>query len=365
MKSEGSKGRDSLLEELLGLDRELLRLMEHRLSLFKALKERGEERPLERYHEKRPPWDERGSGASGAEPSLPTRCLEHIFRELDSAIGAEVEPFKVSYLGPEATFTHQAGLERFGHGVQYIDCRTIPEIFREVEARRARFGVVPVENSLEGTVSYTLDMLADSPLVVCGELLVEIALHLLARGGDLREVRKLYSHPHALAQCRGWLSSHLPEVEVVELASTAAAAKAALEEREAAAVAGEQAAALYGLKVLARKIDESPHNYTRFFLIGTEEQSPTGCDKTSLLFGIRHRAGALYHALAPLAQHGINMTKIESRPSRRKAWEYVFYVDVEGHREKEPLKGALREFEEGCSYLKVLGSYPRWNRSAG
>ncbi|MFQ6110573.1 MAG: prephenate dehydratase [Nitrospinota bacterium] len=359
MKGESSEGRERLFEELLGLDRELLRLMEHRLSLFKALKERGEERPLERYQLRRPPWDEVGSGTEGG---LTARGLAHIFRELDSAIGAEVdEPFKVSYLGPEATFSHQAGLERFGHGVQYVDCRTIPEVFREVEAGRARFGVVPVENSLEGTVNYTLDMLADSPVVVCGELLVEIALHLLALEGDLREVRKLYSQPHALAQCRGWLSSNLPEVEVVEVASTAAAAKAAREERGAAAIAGEQAAALYGLKVIARKIDESPHNYTRFFVIGTEEPSPSGSDKTSLLFSIRHRAGALYQALAPLARHGINMTKIESRPSRKKAWEYVFYVDVEGHMGEEPLRGALREFEEGCSYLKVLGSYPRWS----
>jgi len=289
---------------------------------------------------------------------LPDEELKEIIKTILKAYLSLQKKLKVVYFGPPATFTHLAAIKNFGHSVELIPARNIKEIFARVEKKQADYGVVPVENSTEGIVSHTLDMFLDSELKICAEIILEISHHLLGRG-KLKNVKKIYSHPQAIAQCRLWLEEHLPDVKISETESTAKAAQLASQEEDAAAIASEVAAGLYGLRILEAHIEDSPHNYTRFLVIGRDYAEPSGQDKTSILFSIKDRVGALYDMLAPFRAHGINLTKIESRPTKRKAWEYVFFVDFIGHKDDEPVKKALSELEERCFFLKILGSYPR------
>jgi chorismate mutase/prephenate dehydratase len=290
---------------------------------------------------------------------FPNDAIRSVYREIMSASLSLEGPQKVAYLGPRATFTHLASVEKFGASAQYVAVNSIKEVFDEVERGRANFGVVPIENSTEGVVNHTLDMFIDSNLLIYGEVLQEVSHHLLSQNERLPDVKKLYSHPHAIAQCRNWLETNLPSVPVVEVASTARAAELCADDPSAAAIASELAGQLYGLKVLKARIEDNLNNFTRFLVLSQKPPERTGRDKTSVMISVKDRVGALYDLLRPLASHGINMTKIESRPSRRKAWEYLFFVDVEGHVQEDRVKKALEEVKSRVLFLKILGSYPQ------
>jgi chorismate mutase / prephenate dehydratase len=284
--------------------------------------------------------------------------IARLFREIMSACLAQQEPLKVAFLGPAGTFSQSAVLKQFGHSVRSLAAPSIEEVFHDVEAGVADFGVVPVENSTEGTVSNTLDMLMTTPLLISGEVELRIRQHLLGRMAALDEVRRVYSHQQSLAQCRGWLEQRLPGIPQVAVASNAEAARLAAAEDGAAAIAGDTAAEVYGLAKLMVNIEDRPDNTTRFVVIGREAPGPSGRDKTSLLLSSRHKAGALQELLHPLSAHKVSMTRIESRPSRRGKWDYVFFVDVEGHREDANVAAALRDLESVAAWCRVLGSYP-------
>ncbi|MCD5401409.1 prephenate dehydratase [candidate division NPL-UPA2 bacterium] len=288
---------------------------------------------------------------------LSSRSAKAIYREIMSAALSLEKPIKVTYLGPEATFTHLAALEKFGSSIALLPAKSITDIFIEVEKERANYGVVPIENSTEGVVNHTLDMFIDSELQICSEISLEVSHHLLSRG-KLKDVKRIYSNPQALGQCRNWIESHLPQAELIEVSTTSKGAEIASREKEGAAIASELAAEIYNLEIIGRRIEDSAANVTRFLVIGKTFAGRSGKDKTSIMFSIRDRVGALYAMLQPFKKYGINLTKIESRPSRRKAWDYYFFVDLEGHYQDEKVEKALKELEKECRYLKILGSYP-------
>ncbi len=292
------------------------------------------------------------------EGPLPDEDLVRLFREIMSACLALQRPMKVAYLGPEGTFTQAAVFKHFGHSVQTVPLGAIDEVFREVAANTAHYGVVPIENSTEGAVSHTLDMFMVSNLKICSEVELRIHHNLLSRAASLSEVRRIYAHQMALAQCREWLDAKLPNVERLPVGSNAEAARRAASEDGGAAIAGETAAEIYGLEILAANIEDRPDNTTRFLVIGRQDPAPSGRDKTSLLLSAPNRPGALYRLLQPLAQHGISLTRIESRPSKQGMWEYVFFIDIEGHAREEKVAPALAALRQEAAMLKILGSYP-------
>jgi chorismate mutase/prephenate dehydratase len=288
--------------------------------------------------------------------------MVRLFRELMSACLAQEEPLKVAFLGPEGTFTQSAVLKHFGHSVHALAVATIDEVFHEVEAGIADFGVAPVENSSEGTVNiHTLDMFLSSPLKVCGEIELRIHQHLMGKMDGLKAIRRVCSHPQSLAQCRAWLAEHLADVEKIPVASNAEAARRARDEDGTAALAGDAAAELYGLKILFSNVEDQADNTTRFLVVGRKLFPASGNDKTSLLVSARNTEGpgVLLHLLDPLARHGVNMTRIESRPSRRAKWDYVFFVDLDGHAEEPSVAKALAEIQKKATLFKVLGAYPK------
>jgi chorismate mutase/prephenate dehydratase len=284
-----------------------------------------------------------------------------LFREIMSACLAQQEPLKVGFLGPEGTFTQAAVLKHFGHSVRALPLPTIDEVFHEVEAGAADFGVVPIENSTEGTVNNTLDMFLTSPLKICGEIELRINQHLMGRMQDLKHIVRVCSHQQSLAQCRAWLEEHLPDVEQVAVTSNAEGARRARDEKGTAAIAGQTAAEVYGLSVLVSEIEDRPDNTTRFLVVGRKLFEPSGRDRTTLLVSGDHTEapGALFRLLGPFAKHGVNLTRIESRPSRRRKWDYVFFLDAEGHAADPALSRALEELEAQASLFRVLGSYPQ------
>ncbi|GAB4260700.1 prephenate dehydratase [Deferrisoma sp.] len=290
---------------------------------------------------------------------FPAAGVRAVWREIISASLALEAPMVVAYLGPPATFTHQAALRRFGESARLEPARTIGEVFERVEKGKAAYGVIPVENTTEGVVSHTLDMFLRSDLKIVAEVYLRVAHHLLNRSGRLADVERVYSHPHAVAQCRRWLEEHLPDVPVFDAASTAQAAKIASEDPGAAAIAAEVAAKVYGLAVAEARIEDNPNNTTRFLVIGPDVPDPSGRDKTSLVFAVRHEVGALYRMLQPFYDNGVNLTKIESRPMPEEAWQYVFFVDLEGHLTEPRVERAIAELRGRCRFRKVLGSYPQ------
>ena len=285
-------------------------------------------------------------------------AVHAIWREILSASLALEHPLPVAYLGPPGTFTHQAAVRRFGSSAQLLAVRTIAEIFDEVERGRAEFGVVPVENSTDGAVNVTLDRLLDSDVTITGEMTLDISQHLITRAGELGEVKLVCSHPQGLAQCRDWLAAHLPEAVTEETPSTAAAVERARDDATVAAIASDIAAQVHGVPILRGRIEDNPANSTRFLLIGRRPVAPTGRDKTSILFSMKNEPGVLYSILKPFAAHRLNLTKIESRPTKRRPWEYVNFVDFEGHSETDNVRSVLAEVRERCQFLKILGSYP-------
>ena len=287
--------------------------------------------------------------------------IARMFREIMSACLAQQEPLKVAFLGPEGTFTQAAVLKHFGSSVRALPLAAIDEVFHEVEGGVADFGVVPIENSSEGTVNHTLDMFLSSSLKICGE--VELRIHhcLMGRMSRIADVKRVCAHSQALAQCRGWLDIELPDVERVAVPSNAEGARRARDERGSAAIASRAAADIYGLTVLANEIEDRPDNTTRFLVVGRKLFSASGCDRTTLLVSAQGTddAGALFRLLQPLSEHRVNMTRIESRPSHKRKWDYVFFIDIEGHVSDPPVAKALASLQERASLFKVLGSYPR------
>jgi chorismate mutase / prephenate dehydratase len=287
--------------------------------------------------------------------------IARLFREIMSACLAQQEPLKVAFLGPEGTFTQAAVLKHFGSSVRALPLPAIDEVFHEVEGGVADFGVVPIENSSEGTVNHTLDMFLASSLKICGEVELRIHHHLMGRMSTLADVRRVCAHPQALAQCRGWLDENLPDAERIAESSNAEGARRARDERGTAGIASRAAAEIYGLTLLADEIEDRPDNTTRFLVIGRKLFGRSGVDRTTLLVSATGTddAGALFRLLKPFAEHRVNMTRIESRPSRKRKWDYVFFIDVEGHVSDPPLSKALASLETHASLFKILGSYPR------
>lgn len=292
---------------------------------------------------------------------FPNHALRAVFQEILSASRSLQSPLKISYLGPQASFTNLAALKHFGRSTELVPEASLSKVFDAIEHDRAAGGVVPIENTTEGVVGATLDRFIDSTLSIQGEITLPVSHHLMARGGNLGSIRKLYSHPQAIAQCRNWLDENLPNAPVLEVESTARAAERAAEEIGSAAVAGEHAAEIYGLKILRRHIEDNPNNMTRFLIIGKKSPPRSGHDKTSILFSVKDEVGILYRMLEPFYRNHINLSKIESRPLKKKAWEYIFFLDMDGHAEDRRVREAIRNLEKRCRFLKVLGSYPKAN----
>lgn len=289
---------------------------------------------------------------------LSDEVLVRLFREVMSACLAQQEPLKVGFLGPEGTFSQQAVHKHFGHSAHGLPLATIEEVFQEVESGNADFGVVPVENSGQGTIQSTLDMFLTSRLKICGEVELQVHQFLLSRTGRLEDVERIYAHPQSLAQCKNWLRQNCGKTERFAATSNAEAARRARSADDAAAIAGESAAHVYGLKVIAGPIEDRPDNTTRFLVIGRDLLPPSGHDRTSLLVFVRDQPGALFNLLKPLADNGVSMNRIESRPSHQGRWQYAFFIDISGHVEDAPVKMALEGLGSFAAQVRVLGSYP-------
>jgi len=338
------------------IDTEIIRLLNERA---KAAREIGKIKDRSNAHIYAPAREKQiyeQIAATNRGP-LSNEAVKSIYKEIISASRSLEKPLTVTYLGPQATFAHLAALQKFGSSTTYLSARTISDVFLDVQKARADYGVVPIENSTEGIVSHTLDMFMESDLKIFSEVMLEVSHNLMSKG-QLQDIKRVLSHPQALGQCRKWLEANLPLAELVATSSTAQAAELAQKDLSAAAIANELAAEIYHVNLLVRRIEDCPNNYTRFLVIGHSMAERGGHDKTSLMFSIKHRAGALSEVLKIFSSHGINLTRIESRPSRQQAWEYVFFVDLEGHVEDPRVSQALEEAAENCIFLKSLGSYP-------
>lgn len=343
------------------IDREILKMLNSRVETARKIFEKKKEKGMEIYQ----PWrhkevlkkllkEDRGF--------LSREQIENVFREIFSVCLASQGPLRISYLGPEGTFTHQAAVKKFGKSTDYINCGNIQEIFHMVSCGEVNLGVVPIENSIEGIVSHTLDMFIDSDLKICAEILMRIHLCLLSRARSIKTLKKVYSHPQVFAQARTWIDEHLQGVSLFPCSSTSSGASLAKKERNAGCIGSKILADIYRLNILRKDIQDHLHNITRFLVISKYDSRPTGEDKTSVLFSIKDRPGALYDSLRPFRKYNINLTKIESRPSRRRPWEYFFFVDFQGHHSDSLVKKALRELERVTFFVKILGSYP-WEKN--
>lgn len=290
---------------------------------------------------------------------FPNDALKSVFREIISACLALESPMKVAFLGPKATFSHLATMQQFGLSAELVPQKSIPAVFEEVEKGKALYGVVPVENSTEGVVSHTLDMFVESGLQITAEIMFEVHHDLLSRTGRMEDIKKVYSHPQPIAQCRQWLENNLPGVPMVDVASTAVAAQIVSDDYNAAAIASELAGSLYDLKVVRSRIEDQVSNFTRFLVVARKGCERSGNDKTSILFSVKDEPGILCRMLDPFAKRGINLSKIESRPFKKKAWEYIFFLDLFGHISDPDVAAALDELKQCCQFIKILGSYPR------
>jgi chorismate mutase/prephenate dehydratase len=346
---------NQLREQIDRLDDELLKLVNRRAALAQqighlklnsvVLRPEREAQVLRRVQE------------SNAGP-LSNKAVAQLFTEIMSQCRALEAPLTVAYLGPEGTFTEAAALKRFGSAIIELSCATIDEVFSAVQSGVAHYGMAPVENSTEGAIGRTLDLLMQSPLQVCGEVLLPIHQCLLSQGCELSAVKTVYSHPQSLGQCQGWLNAHLPHAARIPVASNAEAARMASEDPHSVAIAGSQAAAHFGLKICMENIEDDANNTTRFLVLGNQQVAPSGNDKTSLVMSAANRPGAVHDLLVPLVRNGVSMTKLESRPARSGLWEYVFYVDIEGHQADAKVAAALAELKQVAAFVKVLGSYP-------
>ena len=289
---------------------------------------------------------------------LPDKVIMHLFTEVISACRALEDAFSIASLGPRGTFSEEAVVKHFGGQAPVMLCTSIDEVFRSVESGNVGYGVVPIENSTEGAVGRTLDFLLSTPLKICGEVLLPVHQNLLSKSNDISTVKRIFSHAQSLGQCNRWLAQNCPRAERVPVASNAEAAKMAQDDAESAAIAGRAAAAHYGLSIIADNIEDEPNNTTRFVVISRQEVPPSGNDKTSLVMSTRNVPGAIHELLTPLANNRVSMTRLESRPSRTGLWEYVFFLDMEGHQSAGNVARALEEMRELAAFLKILGSYP-------
>lgn len=353
------KELDQLRERIDRLDRQIQELINERVTVAKSIagvKSRSGSvayyRPEREAQILRRIIDRNTGPVSDAE-------MARLFREIMSVTLAAEAPIRVAFLGPNGTYTHGAAMKHFGHSVETLAQTTIDEVFRAVERGEAQYGVVPVENSTEGVVTHTLDSFMESPLKICGEIQLRIRHQLLGNAGDLTQVKKVLGHGQSLAQCRRWLMQNLPQVETESVPSNAEAAQRAAGNTELAAIASSAAGEIYRVRVLAADIEDHPGNVTRFLVIGDQHTRPSGNDKTSLVVSSRNRPGALFRLLSPIAENGVSMTRIESRPSRQGLWEYVFYIDIEGHADDDKVQTALDQLEDEAALMKRLGSYPR------
>jgi chorismate mutase/prephenate dehydratase len=353
-------GLAEVRDEIDGLDQQIQELISQRARLAFRVRasKSGSKNAVEFYRPEREAQVLRGVLERNQGPLSDAEMLR-LFREIMSACLAQQEPLKVAYLGPEGTFTQQAVHRHFGHSVHAISMPGIDGVFEQVQSGDADFGVVPVENSSQGIVSHTLDMFLLSDLKICGEIELRIHQNLLTLAKSLPQIERVYSHEQSLSQCKGWLRAHLPGVELVAVGSNSEAARRVRNAPEAAAIAGRTAAEVYGLPVLFADIEDHPDNTTRFLVIGRQLFAPSGQDKTTLLLSGHEGPGLLYNLLGPFQAHGVNMTRIESRPSRLGKWAYVFFVDVEGHAEDPPVAAALKDLRKVSKLSRVLGSYPR------
>ncbi len=285
-------------------------------------------------------------------------ALEAIYREIMSSSLSLEKPLRIASLGTQGSFTYIAARKKFGSQVEYVSCRNIPEVFQRVEQGDCDYGVAPVENSVEGAVTDTFDLLVDSELKICSQVLQKISHYLLSKERSLKNIRKIHSNPQVFGQCRSWLSQNLPKADLIMEASTTQAAEIATKQKYSAAIASREAGEIYNLNILEDNLQDIAHNTTRFLIIAKGDAPATGKDRTTILFSIKDKMGALHAMLSPFLQYKINLTKIESRPSKKKAWDYYFFVDFEGHRLDKNVMKALAKLEVMCKYLKVVGSYP-------
>jgi chorismate mutase/prephenate dehydratase len=350
--------KEAIRKQIDELDRELLDLLNRRQTMAQAIgriKDRVGQGTLDfqREEEVLAHLMALNSGPlSGA-------ALKNIFREVISAARAIQTPLGVAFLGPEATFSHLAALKKFGGSTRFGPLAGIQEVFSEVEKGNYHYGVVPIENSTEGVVNDTLDLFAVTPLKICGEIFLEVSQDLVSKSGQRQDIEVIYSHPQAYGQCRRWLAAHMAGIPIIDVASTGVAAQKAARNPNAAAIASTLAASLYDLRVVERRIEDFSGNVTHFFVIGPDSPGPTGQDKTSIIFAVSNIPGALYKTLRPLAERGLNMTRIISRPAKTEAWRYLFYVDLDGHRDDPQVREALEEMEALSEHFKMLGSFPR------
>lgn len=296
--------------------------------------------------------------ASANKGPLPNSAVQAIYREIISASRALEQPLTIAYWGPPATNTHMASIRKFGSSCDFTPMDTIPDVFSEVEREHAHYGVVPIENSTEGVINHTLDTFLTSKLRICSEIYLPITHNLLSQSTQLSEIKRVYSIPTAAAQCREWLRTNLPGAEVVDVSTTAKGAQLCANEPESAAIATSLAAEVYDLNLVAEHIEDNPQNRTRFLVVGPNEPAPSGRDKTSVMFSVPHKSGALFHAMSVFDKYDINLTMIESRPTKLTPWEYVFFIDFQGHVKDQPVRKALAALQEHALFVTVLGSYP-------
>lgn len=348
---------DDLRKHIDDIDHKILKLLGERGKLVQEVGRKKQKHNISTYS---PAREKQILDALTKENKGPLSALavRTIFGEILSSCRALEKPLKISFLGPAATFTHMAVLQKFGSQIEGQPQSSITDVFRQVEKGEADYGVVPIENSTEGAISHTLDMFMNSELHVCAEVYLNVSHHLLSNS-PLSSVKKVYSKQEAFAQCKRWLQNHLPSrVHLIETSSTSHAAQLAAKEKGAAAIASSLAASYYNLRVLAPNIHDMANNRTRFLVVGGKSADKSGEDKTSLMFSVKHTAGSLFKAIEPFHKNKINMTMIESRPTGQKLWEYVFFIDVEGHAGDAIIKKTLKEMQKHCLFLKVLGSYP-------
>ena len=347
---------DDIRKKIDALDSELLKLLNERADLVHEVGEIKKRDGLDIYAPER---EESllQSLVAMSKGRLPEKSIRAIYREIMSAALALEQDLKIAYLGPEGTWTHQAAINKFGHSVTYAPQASLADVFDRVARKHSDYGVVPIENSTEGAVNHTLDLFADSPLKICAQILMPIENALMAKVAR-EKIGKLYSHPQVFGQCRDWILKNFPGADLVEVSSTTRAASIAATEAGAAALGGKLAAELNGLDILEDSIQDRATNTTRFLVLSHNTCPPTGADRTSVMFSVRDKPGSLFDALQPFNAFKINMSKIESRPSKRRDWEYFFFVDITGHCEEQELAEALGKLEEHCNFMKILGSYP-------
>jgi chorismate mutase/prephenate dehydratase len=349
---------NQIREKIDRIDKEFLKLLNERVLLIEQIAEIKKSSKLSYYDPAREKIIIERLKKINTGP-LKSEDLEEIIYTIIKVCRNLEKPIKVAYLGPEGTFSHLAALETFGKKAEILPTRNIEEVFNLVEKKIVDYGIVPIENSIEGIVTHTIDMFIESDLKIIAENLLRVHLYLLSNEKNIKNIKKIYSLSQPLAQCKLYIEENFPDVEIIETESTSAAAKKVRQIKNSAAIASSVAAELYDLNILAEKIEDNPHNFTRFLVISTEFGKETGNDKTSILFTIKDKIGALHDILVPFKKYNINLTKIESRPTKKKPWEYIFFVDFEGYFTQQDVQNTLKELEENAIFIKILGSYPK------